>query len=52
MSVTYLDKLNPEQRRSVEHGIREKACAPCAPLLVVAGRAQERRTRSPTASHI
>ncbi len=37
MSVTYLDKLNPEQRRAVEHGIREKACAPGAPLLVIAG---------------
>jgi hypothetical protein len=25
MSVAYLDKLNPEQRRAVEHGVREKA---------------------------
>src|SRR6185312_17301380 len=28
MSVSYLDKLNPEQRRAVEHGVREKECAP------------------------
>jgi DNA helicase II / ATP-dependent DNA helicase PcrA len=37
MSVAYLEKLNPEQRRVVEHGVREKACAPSAPLLVIAG---------------
>jgi superfamily I DNA/RNA helicase len=37
MSVAYLEKLNPEQRRAVEHGVREKACAPGAPLLVIAG---------------
>jgi DNA helicase-2/ATP-dependent DNA helicase PcrA len=37
MSVAYLDKLNPQQRRAVEHGVREKACAPSAPLLVIAG---------------
>ena len=37
MSVAYLEKLNPEQRRAVEHGVREKACAPCAPLLIIAG---------------
>jgi DNA helicase II / ATP-dependent DNA helicase PcrA len=36
MSVAYLDKLNPEQRRAVEHGVREMACAPSAPLLVIA----------------
>jgi hypothetical protein len=24
MSVAYLDKLNPEQQRAVEHGVREK----------------------------
>jgi hypothetical protein len=35
MSVAYLEKLNPEQRRAVEHGVREKACAPSAPLLVL-----------------
>src|SRR6195256_4008124 len=37
MSVAYLEKLNPEQRRAVEHGVREKACAPGAPLLIIAG---------------
>ena len=37
MSVADLEKLNPEQRRIVEHGVREKACAPSAPLLVIAG---------------
>ena len=46
MSVAYLEKLNPEQRRAVERGVREKACAPCAPLLVIAG------GRSPIASRI
>ena len=35
--VVYLDKLNPEQRRAVEHGVRGKDCAPAAPLLVIAG---------------
>jgi hypothetical protein len=33
----YLEKLNPEQRRAVEHGVRVKECAPAAPLLVIAG---------------
>jgi DNA helicase II / ATP-dependent DNA helicase PcrA len=37
MSVAYLDKLNLEQRRAVEHGVCDKPCAPCAPLLVIAG---------------
>jgi DNA helicase-2/ATP-dependent DNA helicase PcrA len=37
MSVADLEKLNPEQRRIVEHGVREKACAPSAPLLVIVG---------------
>jgi DNA helicase II / ATP-dependent DNA helicase PcrA len=37
MSVAYLEKLNPEHRRAVEHGVREKAWAPSAPLLVIAG---------------
>src|SRR3977135_165995 len=37
MSVAHLEKLNPEQRRAVEHGVREKAGAPCAPLLIIAG---------------
>jgi DNA helicase II / ATP-dependent DNA helicase PcrA len=37
MPVVYLEKLNPEQRRAVEHGVREKECAPAAPLLVIGG---------------
>src|SRR3954466_14120940 len=37
MPATYLDKLNPEQRRAVEHGIRENECVPASPLLVIAG---------------
>src|SRR6202795_753942 len=37
MSVAYLEKLNPEQRRPVEHGVRENDAAPGTPLLVIAG---------------
>jgi DNA helicase-2/ATP-dependent DNA helicase PcrA len=37
MAVAYLEKLNSEQRRAVEHGVRDNACAPCVPLLVIAG---------------
>jgi DNA helicase-2/ATP-dependent DNA helicase PcrA len=37
MPAAYLEKLNPEQRRAVEHGVRENACAPGVPLLVIAG---------------
>jgi DNA helicase-2/ATP-dependent DNA helicase PcrA len=37
MPAAYLEKLNSEQRRAVEHGIRENACAPGVPLLVIAG---------------
>src|ERR1700693_1788994 len=37
MSVAYLEKLNPEQRRAVEHGVRENVCAPATPLLIIAG---------------
>ena len=37
MSVAYLDKLNPGQRRAVEHGIGEAHAVPSAPLLVIAG---------------
>ena len=35
--MAYLEKLNPEQRRAVEHGVWEKSCAPGGPLLVIAG---------------
>jgi hypothetical protein len=37
MPVAYLEKLNSEQRRAVEHGVGENACAPTGPLLVIAG---------------
>src|SRR5215470_12970839 len=37
MPAAYLEKLNSEQRRAVEHGIRENACTPGVPLLVMAG---------------
>src|SRR5215468_6659495 len=37
MHAGYLEKLNPQQRRAVEHGVHENACAPAAPLLVIAG---------------
>jgi hypothetical protein len=37
MHTAYLEKLNPQQRRAVEHGVQENACIPAAPLLVIAG---------------
>ena len=37
MPAAYLEKLNSEQRRAVEHGVRKNACAPAVPLLVIAG---------------
>ena len=37
MSVAYLESLNREQRRAVEHGVTEKNAAPGPPLLVIAG---------------
>jgi ATP-dependent DNA helicase UvrD/PcrA len=37
MHAGYLEKLNPQQRRAVEHGVQENACPPAAPLLVIAG---------------
>src|SRR5438105_2779530 len=37
VAATYLETLNPEQRRAVEHGVRQKDCTPGAPLLVIAG---------------
>jgi DNA helicase-2/ATP-dependent DNA helicase PcrA len=37
MHAAYLEKLNPQQRRAVEHGVQENACIPAAPLLVIAG---------------
>ena len=37
MTVTYLEALNPEQQRAVEHGLRTKNASPGAALLVIAG---------------
>ena len=37
MSLAYLESLNCEQRRAVEHGARKKDPAPSSPLLVIAG---------------
>src|SRR6266550_1090028 len=37
MSVAYLESLNREQRRAVQHGVTEKSTAPSLPLLVIAG---------------
>jgi len=36
-AAAYLEILNPEQRRAVEHGVLEKDCSPHSPLLVIAG---------------
>ena len=37
MSLPYLEKLNPEQRRAVEYGLTDDACIPAGPLLIIAG---------------
>ena len=37
LPAAYLETLNSEQRRVVEHGVREKDCTPGPPLLVIAG---------------
>jgi DNA helicase-2/ATP-dependent DNA helicase PcrA len=37
MPAAYLEKLNSEQRRAVEHGVQKNACVPALPLLVIAG---------------
>src|SRR3977135_970142 len=37
MSAAYLESLNREQRRAVEHGVRERSAEPSMPLLVIAG---------------
>lgn len=36
-AAAYLDTLNPEQRRAVEHGVESSRCLPGGPLLVIAG---------------
>ncbi|WP_245297030.1 MULTISPECIES: ATP-dependent helicase [Rhodomicrobium] len=37
LAAAYLDKLNPEQRRAVEHGVSADGIARARPLLVIAG---------------
>jgi DNA helicase-2/ATP-dependent DNA helicase PcrA len=37
MPAAYLEKLNPEQRRAVEHGVAHATQAAAGPLLVIAG---------------
>jgi len=37
MTAAYLEKLNREQRRAVEHGVHGEGCVPAAALLVIAG---------------
>jgi hypothetical protein len=46
MSATYLEKLNPEQRRAVEHGVGESATDADHALLVIAGLDRARRVRT------
>src|SRR5436305_10347153 len=36
-ATAYLDTLNAQQRRAVEHGITESGCISGGPLLVIAG---------------
>jgi DNA helicase-2/ATP-dependent DNA helicase PcrA len=36
MAAAYLDRLNPDQRRAVEHGVSDRGIA-AGPLLVIAG---------------
>ncbi|MEP9348572.1 ATP-dependent helicase [Xanthobacter sp. KR7-225] len=36
-ATAYLDDLNPEQRRAVEHGVAEGAVPAASPLLIIAG---------------
>src|SRR5216684_7932693 len=37
VTTAYLDTLNSEQRRAVEHGLSQQNCAVAGPLLVIAG---------------
>ncbi len=37
MLPVHLEKLNPEQRRAVTHGLEEQSTNPVSPLLVIAG---------------
>jgi DNA helicase-2/ATP-dependent DNA helicase PcrA len=35
--AAYLESLNPQQRRAVEHGVDDLSCTTSGPLLVIAG---------------
>ena len=37
MAAAYLDALNPNQRRAVEHGVEAGRASAAGPLLVIAG---------------
>jgi DNA helicase-2/ATP-dependent DNA helicase PcrA len=37
VTTAYLEDLNSEQRRAVEHGVTELDCTSGGPLLVIAG---------------
>jgi DNA helicase II / ATP-dependent DNA helicase PcrA len=37
MSLAYLERLNPDQRRAVEHGVGGAGAESGKPLLVIAG---------------
>src|SRR5271155_4548226 len=37
MSAAYLETLNPEQRRAVEHGVEAGSAPAAEPLLIIAG---------------
>jgi DNA helicase-2/ATP-dependent DNA helicase PcrA len=53
MSVGYLASLNSEQRRAVEHDVREKNAAPGRPLLVIAGAGSGKtNTRAHRVAHL
>jgi len=48
MTAAYLAKLNPQQRRAVEHGCDKLDEA--SPLLIIAGAGSGKTNTSPTAS--
>src|ERR1700730_17572821 len=53
MSVAYLESLNREQRRAVEHGVRKKNAAPGTALLVIAGAGSGKtHTVAPGVAHL
>ncbi len=53
MSASYLDGLNPEQRRAVEHGVTGTGANIAGPLLVIAGAGSGKtRTLTHRAAHL